>query len=218
MDEENLERRREWTFHFVLVPRVNGFSNFREEDDTKYRRSEKIRNSNNVGTYFLMVILLVLSYLFSFSPLLVLTLPSLASSYIFREMDRACVREYAFNALLFPLSLSLSLNEERWKSNFLSRHERNFTLTHSGEHSGIFVPFQRCIPATSLGNSCLPFFIPCRDATGTPRGNFSPFIHRVLMIRSANAIISARFFSFPFASHRNVTFAWTRSFLRFLEI
>ena len=170
-----------------------------------------------------MVILLVLSFYFLSLPFsLLLFRLSLLLTYFARWAAHAFANTLLTSSFFLPLplslSLSFSLNEERWKSNFLSRHERNFTLTHSGEHSGIFVSFQRCIPATSLGNSCLPFFIPCRDATGTPRGNFSPFIHRVLMIRSANAIIPARFFPLPFASHRNVTFAWTRSFLRFLEI
>lgn len=80
--------------------------------------------------------------------------------------SRARAHGYSLNGLLFSF-----LNEGRWKSNFLSRHERNFTLTHSEEHSRIFVPFQRQGDGDSA--RIFPYFFFLGRVANTEHGNFT---------------------------------------------
>lgn len=85
----------------------------------------KSETQTTVGTYFLMVI------------------PSPLSLFFLEvgQTSRPRGHGYSLNGPLFSFP-----NEGRWKSNFLSRHERNFTLTHSEEHSRTFRLFPTRTP------------------------------------------------------------------------
>lgn len=107
------------------------------------------------------------------------------SCQVVLNISRDGKRASAFNAFLpffFPLLFLPFLNEERWKSNFLSRHERDFTLTHSEEHSRIFVPFHLFTIHTAHPE--IPLFLPSYSGN-TACKFFTPFIHRRYNLASA---------------------------------